>query len=440
MNRMEQWHRLLPQNPGGLLTKGFWAVMDQGLFAVSNFLLNVLLARWLPPPEYGAFTVAFTVFLLLGTFHSALLTEPMLVFGPGRYQGRRGEYLGALLTGHWGVVIFGSLLLGVCGWAIGVFGSKALATALLGFALAGPAILLLWFMRRACYIRLEPHLAASGGLVYLVLMGSGLFELSRHVRLSMPAALWVMGGASLIASIWLAARLRLSVRPAAATAVAREALRDHWEYGRWSVATMTLIWIPGNVHYLLLPLWRGLGASGAFKAVTNLILPVQHMYTALAVLLVPALVRARGEAEFGRLTHLSVALVTAASLAYCILLIVFHGPVMTWLYGGRYDEYVDVLWMLGFVLVASGAASILGGALRALERPDQVFWAYGLSTIVVLTAGLWATVAWGVMGAGLGLVLSSAARAAAMWTYYRRSGGSHAAPGTPRIVGATHVL
>ena len=30
-------------------TRGFWAVVDQALFAVSNLIINVLLARWLSP-------------------------------------------------------------------------------------------------------------------------------------------------------------------------------------------------------------------------------------------------------------------------------------------------------------------------------------------------------------------------------------------------------
>jgi hypothetical protein len=91
------------------LTKGFWAVSDQGLFSLSNFALNLLLARWLVPQDYGAFTVALSVFYLVGTFHGALLTEPMLVFAPSRYKGRFPEYLGALLYGHLGFAILSSL-------------------------------------------------------------------------------------------------------------------------------------------------------------------------------------------------------------------------------------------------------------------------------------------------------------------------------------------
>jgi O-antigen/teichoic acid export membrane protein len=410
------------------------------LFAISNFFLSVMLARWLAPKAYGAFAVAFTIFLLLGSFHTALLSEPMLVFGQGRYKGRHSEYLRVLLSGHWGLVMLGSLILGCSGTVLWRFGSGALAAALLGFALAGPFILLLWFMRRACYIRLEPRLAASGGLVYLLLMASGLVALCHRGWLSTIPALSVMGLASLVTSLWLAGRLGISASPVATTALTREALRDHWGYGRWSVATMPLLWISGDLFYLFLALWWGLEVSAGLKAVANLILPVQHMSSALAVLLVPMLVRTRGELEFGRLAHLSVALLSGGSLAYWGLLVLFQRPIMAVLYSGQYAGYVDVLWILGFVPLGSAVVTGLGGALRALERPDHVFRAYGLSSIVVLTFGVWSTITWGAMGSAIGLALSSATRAAAMWTYYRRSGDTYASQGAPGFIGATHVL
>jgi len=51
------------------LRSGIWALADQGLFSGANFIANVLLADLLTPVEYGAFTVAFTTFLFLGTIH-----------------------------------------------------------------------------------------------------------------------------------------------------------------------------------------------------------------------------------------------------------------------------------------------------------------------------------------------------------------------------------
>lgn len=440
-DRHRERPRLIPQIPGVLLTKGFWAVTDQGLFAVSNFFLSVTLARWLAPKDYGAFAVAFSIFLVLGSFHTALVSEPMLVFGQGRYRGRHTQYLGVLLSAHWGLVVLGSLILGASGAVVWRFGSPALASALLGFAIAGPFILLLWFMRRACYIRFEPQLAASGGLVYLLLMAIGLGTLYHRGWLSMFPALSVMGFTSLAASLWLALRLGVSAAsPITGTELNREALRDHWGYGRWSVATMPLLWISGDLFYVFLAVWWGLESSAGLKAVANLILPIQHMSSALSVLLVPMLVRTRGALEFGRLAHLSVMLLSGGALAYWGLLILLHRPVMAVLYGGRYAGHVDVLWILGFVVLGSGVVAGLGGALRALERPDEVFRAYGLASVVVLTLGLWSTVTWGTVGAAVGLALSSVTKAAAMWTYYRRSGGSHAPHGAPDLAGAMRML
>jgi O-antigen/teichoic acid export membrane protein len=433
-------HRILPQNPRGLFRKGFWAVADQGLFAGSNFLLSVTLARWLSPEGYGAFAVAFAVFLFLGSFYTALLTEPMMVFGPGRHKGRHAEYLSVLLLGHWGLVALGSVLLALAGGVIGKVGSPALASALLGFALAGPFILLLWLMRGVCAMRVQPHLAASGGLLYLLLIAIGLFELRQHAWLSTLPALGLMGFASLTASVWLGRRLHVPVSRPAVTGMAREALRDHWQYGRWSIGSMVLTWIRGDLYYLVLPVWWGLGASAALKAVMNLILPVQHVNTALAVFLVPVLVRTRGNAEFGRLTQVAVGVLTAGSLVYWALLSLFHRPVMAWLYAGQYDRHAAVVWIAGLVLLTSSAVSVLGAALRALERPHQVFGAYGLATAVGLTVGLWCLVRWGVAGAALGLALASAANATTMWAYYKRSGGWDASRRAVPVVGPAHVL
>ena len=48
------------------LSKGSWAVLDQALYALSQFLVNLLLARWLTPAEYGVYALLYSVLLLRG--------------------------------------------------------------------------------------------------------------------------------------------------------------------------------------------------------------------------------------------------------------------------------------------------------------------------------------------------------------------------------------
>src|SRR5437764_4410987 len=99
--------------------KGVLAVADQALFAGGNFLVNVLLARWMTPSEYGAFALAYAVFLLFAALHAAVLVEPMMVFGSGKYAGRPHDYFTILIRGHFMVIVPASLLLAGVGVGLG---------------------------------------------------------------------------------------------------------------------------------------------------------------------------------------------------------------------------------------------------------------------------------------------------------------------------------
>lgn len=235
-----------PRRIPAWLSSSFWAVCDQGLFAMSNMVLNILLFRWLvdtAPRAYGGFTVAFAIFLLFGTLHNAFLIEPMLVFGNVNYIKCLPAYFGTLLFGELGFGVLTGLLLGVSSLVALKLHAPDLAMGLGSMALASPFILFLWLMRRACYVKLEPKRAALAGGGYLVFMLAGLFALEHSNRLNVFTACVVMAGSSLGAGLWLALREGVvmpkwsprSDDPATDSLIHRAA-KDHWHYGRWAAA------------------------------------------------------------------------------------------------------------------------------------------------------------------------------------------------------------
>lgn len=408
---MKKWLNALAlfrtQDFGRWLGKGFWTVMDRGLFATSNFVLTVLLARWLTPQDFGAFVVAYTVLWFLGTAHNGLLAEPMLVFGPGKYKARLPEYLGVLLYGHLGFAALSSFLLLIAGLGLGFAGSDALYPTFLSLAFASPFILYQWLIRQACYVRLNPRLAASGGALYMLLMLSGAYALYQRDWLSGATALILMGFASFLASLLLIARLHVSLPSLTGNGFVREAFGGHLGYGRWAVPTRMLTWVPDNVYYLALPVFSSLESTAALRAIMNLIMPAMHLLDALSIILLPLLVQVRGDVRFKQIVVLTLALFTSSAVLFWVLLGLFHRPLVTWLYGGQYDDYAYLLWLLGSLPLFLGMLAVLGAALRALERPNRVFWAYALSTVSVLTVGLGSLVALGVTGAVVGYLVSS---------------------------------
>jgi O-antigen/teichoic acid export membrane protein len=388
--------------------KGSLAVLDQGLFAGSNFLLNVLLARWLTPSEYGAFAVAFSVFLLLGVFHTAILTEPMLVFGPGKHRERFPAYLGTLLRGHFAMMLPGAALLTATAFLLGWLYSPAVERAFLALAIAGPFILLLWLLRRAFYVRLNPSWAAVGGCIYLLILLATTLALHTAGRLTPATGFLAMAAASLVTCLLLLVPLRPSL--AMESSGIRSVAADHWRYGKWVAAAAGPSWITDNIYFLILPAWVGLAETGALKALINLAMPALQTSSTLGVLLLPILVRNRdcgGPRTMNRTIKLFLALFLLGSVSYLAAIWGFRLQIFHLLYRGKYAGYAS--WPvlgIGLLPIAYSLPVVMGGALRALEQPNLVFWSYTGSVVVALALGVPLAFSLGVRGAIVGLAAS----------------------------------
>src|SRR5690606_10780639 len=200
-----------------------------------------------------------------------------------------------------------------------------------------------WLMRRACYMRFEPRDAAIAGAMYLPIVIGAAFVLSQTQTLSPVTALLVLGGASLLSGGWLWRRQAAKRGEPEGTRL-DEVAREHWSYGRWALAASLLSWVPTNVYYLLLPLWGGLEAAAALRAMTNLVLPILHLITAVGAILLPTFVRAREEGALRAIAWGSVGAFALASVVYYAVVVAFRAPLVAWLFDGKYDAYTGLVW------------------------------------------------------------------------------------------------
>src|SRR5208283_4080267 len=137
--------------------KGGLAVVDYGLISGSNFLLGILLARWLSPREYGAYALSFSFFILAGFLYQSLLLEPLSVFSGTLFRDNLRGYLKTTLWIHWELSLAMCLLLGTAAVVTSVIGhSPVLAVALAGMTVATPFILMHGLAKRSFYLRLSP--------------------------------------------------------------------------------------------------------------------------------------------------------------------------------------------------------------------------------------------------------------------------------------------
>jgi O-antigen/teichoic acid export membrane protein len=401
------------------------SVLDQGLVSGAHFGLNVLLARWVSPAEYGIFAVSFSLFLFLSGFHIALILEPMNVLGASRPAAEQGRYLGSLVQLHVLLTILLSLVL-MAGVLALRGGHATLARSLAALAAALPFILLQWLLRQACYLQTRPDLAVRGSLIYVSTLAAalGALALGRTSISPVTAAFPALAVASLAASagLWRPLGVTLSTR----TVPSVELLTSHWSYGRWIVAA-GLAHNAGNALYLpLVAALLGLASSGTLKAVQNLALPLQQLLTALTLLTLPWAARraaSRGEADSHRIAGRLLLAYVAMALCYGALLIGLGTRLLRLLYGpGPYAALGWSVFLVALSGVVAASANALGVALRAMGRPQVILWSKLAAAFCLLAAGIALVKTQGLYGALVGVVLGQACEAAVLAVFLRSRG------------------
>jgi O-antigen/teichoic acid export membrane protein len=384
-------------------SKGGLAVLDQALISGSNFMVSILLARWLMPDQYGAYAVAFGIYIMLSLVYQSLVLEPMGVFGGSVFRSNLRGYLKSLVWIHVALsaTIFSALVISwVVAHRLGAGG--AVTGALAGVAFASPCLMLFALARRSFYVELSPAPAATGALIYSTLVLAGLYVVYQHALLSPFSAFLLIGVGALVTGIVLMFRLRSGLSGSGPAPVLGEAWQRHWRYGRWALASCIAGWLPSYIYYPLLSSFKDMAQSGQLKALMNLTMPFEQTKGALLMLFLPYAARVmkqQGKAGARVLGVRMTLLSMAGAIIYWAILIPLHKPVFHILYSGRYTDVAYLLPALALGQIFWSATFGPSVALRAMESPASVFAALAFATFASLMVGVPATWAFGLKGA-----------------------------------------
>jgi O-antigen/teichoic acid export membrane protein len=387
------------------------ALLDFGLYSGSNFLLGILLARWMAPEQYGAYALAFSIFILVTFLYQALLLEPLSVFSGTTYSKNLRGYLKSNFWLHWGVSAVICVLLGATAIAAKVWWhSPASAMAFAGVTAATPFILIHVLGRRSFYLKLSPGPAAFGSSFYCLLVVSGSFLVYKLGWLSPFSAFLVMGLAALVGGLIMVFQLNAKLEPATAQMYLHETWKKHWEYGKWALGTCIVGWIPTYVYIPLVSKISGLVVTAELRALMNLGGPVLQTYAALSMLFLPY--AARVQAEQGRhgskaLTRKLTALFVVGATAYWIVLIPLRRPLFNLLYAGKYMDASSLLPLFAAETIIWSAALGPAIVLRAMEYPRSLFFANAAASVVAIVFGIPATRYFGLPGVIWSMVLAN---------------------------------
>lgn len=393
------------------LQNGGFAILDQGFFAGTNLLILILLARWMEPAQFGAYTVSFYVFQLVGAFHTSVLTQPMLTFGVSKYSESFSKYLGILFYAHWRITTAIGVVLSLVGLIFSVFDSKLLGMTMVGMGLASPLILLAWLMRRAFYITNRPGHAAVGSGLYFLFVSLGLWILFHVNALSPSWAFVTLGIGAVPVCFWCQQHLRAVLPKREDTVSVSRVYKEHWMYGKWMVGNSVVRWLSKDVLYVVLPFWWGLESSGALQALTTLVRPIHNLFIAISNLLHPILGKKfykESIPQFIQTTYVALVVTGFAGGLYTWGLIQFGPSIFEWLYDHKYSEVAHLLPIIALIPLCWAINIVISTALRVTQNLRGLFSCYLAGMVMSATIGLYYIISMGLSGAAMTMVLSMA--------------------------------
>jgi O-antigen/teichoic acid export membrane protein len=399
------WGRLRSGLLRQFMGREAWALADQAVVSATNFLTNVMLARFMGLQEFGIFVLAWMSVLFVNSLQTALIVFPMMSIGPKQDEKDRPTYFGAVVFQEIVLVFFCFILVFVAlKTSSNFFPHADLQELALPLAVSAFAYQMQDFVRRYFFATRRSRRALADDALSYIPQLPILFLLHRAGHLNSATTLWVMAGTSIVGVavgwFWVEP---LEFQWTRIKAVSRR----HWTVSRWLTGSALLTWASGNLFVIAAPVYYGAAAAGVLKAAQN-IMGVTHVWFQGLDNVVPVETarRLRDGGVHSMLAYTRSILLKWGSLTLLFGIIIAVAPGF-WLrlaYKQEMAQYGYVLRLYAFLYVVFFLGGPLRAALQALEFTVPIFWSYLAMTAFAFAFAVPMAKWFGLSGTMLGLL------------------------------------
>jgi O-antigen/teichoic acid export membrane protein len=327
-----------------------WGVGDQALSSLTNFFLGILVARSVSPDDFGAFALAFSVYVLALVATRGLTGEPLVV----RHSHTTPADWHRATAGSSGLALAMSLAFAAAVAVLGVILGGRIGEAFVALAIVLPGLLVQDVWRFAFVAQGAPKLAFVCDLVWAVILLPSLLILDQGASTSLALPILIWGASALIsAGVAIAiGRILPSLRRIG------EWFRESRDLGLRYAAEALIGLAPSQVTLFVLGAVAGLTATAALRGAQLLLGPVQMLVIGITMVGIPEgvrLARARGTLGLRRPAVILSAAISLITLTW--------GITMSLLPRDVGEKLLGDTWPLALAVLVPLTLGYAGGAL-----------------------------------------------------------------------------
>lgn len=398
-----------------------WGFADQGVSSLSNFLLGFLVARAVDTATFGAFSIAYTTYVVAVGVSRGAIAQPLVV----RYSAadprswrdasaRAGGF--ALLIG----IVVGSLCL-----VVGVIVGGVVGGALEVLSLTMPGLLVQDTWRFAFFAAGRGQSAFVNDLVWLVVQIPALALVLIFGHNVAVAAILAWGGAGTVAALVGNLQAGFMLRPDDPTSW----LREHRVLIPRYVGEATASLTSSQLSFYAVGALATMATLGQLRAGQLLIGPILTVFIGLQLVAVPEAVRALAVSvwRLRRVCVVSGLAMALVSVAWGVALALAPEAPGRVLLRANWDPAHEVVLPLALGLAAASFSSGALIGLRAYAAATRSLRATVVSSTVATVTTVVGAVMAGASGAAWGILIAHLVGIAIWWREFVRATDDHLA-------------
>jgi O-antigen/teichoic acid export membrane protein len=184
----------------------------------------------------------------------------------------------------------------------------------------------------------------------------------------------------------------------------------NWYFGRWLIGSNLANWIAVEFYPVLTAGMINFAAAGAYRAIQNLVAPIQLLMRAFDTFLTPRaarLFRHNNWTVMDRLTRLAYLTLGVPIIGILAGAVIFREQLLELLYGSTYLEYSNGVILMALFYALWFAYWPLQIILKAARISTPIFIANLFAILAMFTVGIWMIKRWGVYGTMAGQALNA---------------------------------
>ncbi len=394
-----------------------WPLIDQGVASLGNFLFTIVLARTLPPQEYGVFALLFGILMILYTVMSSVLFYPMSVLANAADEDRVADLMRVSFLLLVGLCVPAGLVLGVTAFLVG---RTDLVLALLVY-------FVVWQVqeafRRYLFVELRFGAAVPGEVISYLGQILIVLWLARQGDLTLETALYAMAVTSGAAAIVQGIQVGFSPRRHATigwTAVARE----FWRLGGWALANNLCASLRVQFLFWFLAALSGAALPALLQAGFNIVNLLNPLMIGLSniILQVSARAHAGGKVEAWRATHPLALSGLPIVVVFLTAIIAFPHEVLSLVYGAGspYADLVTPVRLLAIAALAAFVTDIVCAYFHGVSEARQALLVNAAGALATIPIAIPLIIGFGLNGACIALCLANAVRLIVLHLLFNR--------------------